>query len=69
MAKLTLDDVEYETDDFTEEQNKLLQEIQYNNRIQADMGYKLQGLRSMSDSLVAALKQSLTTETEQPESE
>ena len=34
MAKLTLDDVEYETDDFTEEQNNILQEIQYNNRIQ-----------------------------------
>jgi hypothetical protein len=25
MAKLTLDDVEYETDDFTEEQNTILQ--------------------------------------------
>ena len=69
MAKMTLDDVEYETDDFTEEQNNILQEIQYNNRIQTDMNYKLQGLRSMSESLVAALKQSLTTETEQPESE
>lgn len=69
MAKLTLDEVEYETDDFTEDQNKLLGEIQYNNNIQTQMNYQLQGLRSMSESLVAALKNTLTTETPKPESE
>ena len=69
MVKLTLDEVEYETDDFTEDQNKLLGEIQYNNNVQTQMNYQLQGLRSMSESLVAALKDSLTTETTKPESE
>lgn len=69
MAKLTLDEVEYETDDFTEDQNKLLGEIQYNNNIQTQMNYQLQGLRSMSESLVAALKNTLTTETPKAESE
>ena len=69
MVKLTLDEVEYETDDFTEDQNKLLGEIQYNNNIQTQMNYQLQGLRSMSESLVAALKNTLTTETPKPESE
>ena len=69
MAKLTLDEVEYETDDFTEDQNKLLGEIQYNNNIQTQMNYQLQGLRSMSESLVAALKNTLTTETLKAESE
>jgi len=33
------------------------------------MNYQLQGLRSMSESLVAALKDSLTTETTKQESE
>jgi hypothetical protein len=69
MVKLTLDEVEYETDDFTEDQNKLLGEIQYNNNVQTQMNYQLQGLRSMSESLVAALKYSLTTETTKQESE
>ena len=69
MAKLTLDEVEYETDDFTEDQNKLLGEIQYNNNVQTQMNYQLQGLRSMSESLVAALKNTLTTETPKAESE
>lgn len=69
MVKLTLDEVEYETDDFTEDQNKLLGEIQYNNNIQTQMNYQLQGLRSMSESLVAALKNTLTTETPKAESE
>jgi len=69
MVKLKLDEVEYETDDFTEDQNKLLGEIQYNNNVQTQMNYQLQGLRSMSDSLVAALKDSLTTETTKQESE
>ena len=69
MVKLTLDEVEYETDDFTEDQNKLLGEIQYNNNIQTQMNYQLQGLRSMSESLVATLKNTLTTETPKAESE
>lgn len=64
MAKITIDEVEYDSDDFTEEQSKLLNEITYNNNIQTQMNYQLQGLRSMSESLVAALNKSLKTEEE-----
>ena len=69
MAKLTIDEVEYETDDFTEDQNKLLGEIQYNSNVQRQIDYQLHTLRSISESLVIALKDSLTTETTKPESE
>ena len=34
MVKLTIDEVEYETDDFTEEQQKMVQEITYNSNVQ-----------------------------------
>ena len=69
MVKLTLDEVEYETDDFTEDQNKLLGEIEYNSNVQRQIDYQLHALRSMAESLVTALKDSLTTETTKPESE
>ena len=69
MAKLTIDEVEYETDDFTEDQNKLLREIQYNDSVKTQMDYQLHALRIVSKSLVAELKDSLTTETTKPESE
>jgi len=63
MAKLTLDDVEYETDDFTEEQNIILQEIMYNNNVQTQLNYQSNSLAVARDALTAKLKQSLETET------
>jgi hypothetical protein len=63
MAKLTLDDVEYETDDFTEEQNTILQEIMYNNNVQTQLNYQSNSLAVARDALTAKLKQSLETET------
>ena len=63
MAKLTLDDVEYETDDFTEEQTKLLQEITYNNTIQSQLEYQSHSLKVSSELLVGKLKATLETET------
>jgi len=35
MAKVTIDEVEYESDDFTDVQKNLLQEITINNNIQS----------------------------------
>ncbi len=64
MAKITIDEVEYDLDDFTEEQNNLLNEITFNGNIQTQLNYQLQGLRSRSESLVAALNSSLKTEEE-----
>ena len=63
MATLTLDDVEYETDNFTEEQTKMLQEITFNNNIQSQLNYQSNSLQIASELLVCKLKQSLETET------
>ena len=63
MAKLTLDDVEYETDNFTEEQTQMLQEITFNNNLQTQLNYQLNSLRVSSELLVGKLKATLETET------
>jgi hypothetical protein len=64
MATLTLDDVEYETDTFTEEQTKMLQEITYNNNIQSQLNYQSNSLQVASELLVGKLKATLETPTE-----
>ena len=63
MAKLTLDDVEYETEDFTEEQTQMLQEITFSNNLQTQLNYQLNSLRVSSELLVGKLKATLETET------
>ena len=68
MATLTLDEVEYETDNFNDLQNQIVGEIQYNNNLQTQLDYQLQSLRSMGESLVVRLKKELT-ETTKTESE
>ena len=69
MATLTLDDVEYETDNFTDIQKQILTEITYNNNIQTQFKYQLQGMGVMNNMLVAKLKEELSTETTTTESE
>ncbi len=69
MAKLTLDDVEYETDDFTDEQKQILGEITYNNNLQTQLKYQMQGMEVMNNMLVAKLKEVLIVETTETESE
>jgi|TARA_R110000765_G_scaffold51722_1_gene104356 hypothetical protein len=69
MAKLTLDDVEYETDDFTDEQKQILGEVTYNNNVQTQLKYQMQGMEVMNNMLVAKLKEVLTVETTETESE
>jgi len=64
MAKLTLDDVEYETDDFTDDQKQMVNEVTFNNNTQTQLKYQLQGLIGMNDILVGKLKESLTTKEE-----
>lgn len=59
MAKVTIDEVEYETDDFTEKQKTLLNEIQYNNNIHKQLDYQMYSLRNVSDKIVGELKQEL----------
>lgn len=64
MATLTLDDVEYETDNFTEEQTKMLQEITFNNNIQSQLNYQSNSLQIASELLVGKLKATLETPAE-----
>jgi hypothetical protein len=55
MVKLTIDEVEYETDDFTEEQQKMVQEITYNSNVQKQLDYQMYTLKHIGDSLVLSL--------------
>ena len=64
MAKLTLDEVEYDTDDFNETQGKIVNEIAYNNNLQRQLDYQLQSLRKTGETLVAMLKKELEPKTE-----
>jgi len=64
MVKVTLDDVEYESDDFTDLQKNILAEINYNGNVQTQLRYQLQSIKTSGDMLIAKLKENLTTETE-----
>lgn len=64
MTKITLDDKEYESDDFTDEQKQMLNEVTFNNNMQTQLKYQLQGLGNMNDTIVGALKESLTAKEE-----
>jgi|TARA_R110000796_G_scaffold224832_1_gene341129 hypothetical protein len=64
MVKVTLDDLEYESDDFTDLQKNILSEINYNGNVQTQLRYQLQSIKNTGDMLIAKLKEDLTTETE-----
>jgi len=61
MVTMTLDEKEYETEDFTEDQHKLLQEIQYNNNIQMQLNYQSNSLQAANEAIVNKLRISLET--------
>ena len=63
MAKVTLDDIEYESDDFTEDQTNILNEIQYNGTIKRQLEYNLHSVTTVGSILVDRLKKSLVSET------
>jgi hypothetical protein len=62
MAKVTLDDVEYETDNFTDEQNTMLGELKFNNSIQEQLGYEMSSLKAVAAIVIQRLKNSLIVE-------
>ncbi len=64
MVKITLDEVEHETDDFTEEQNIWVNEITYNSNIQNQLNYQSSSLKVANELLVGKLRKSLETKTE-----
>tara|TARA_R100000544_G_scaffold20984_1_gene10277 strand:+ start:54 stop:248 length:195 start_codon:yes stop_codon:yes gene_type:complete len=59
---VTLDDVEYDSDNFTEAQQNILGEINFNNNLSTNLNYQLSSLKVVSDLLVGKLKTSLTEE-------
>ena len=64
MVKVTLDETEYDTDDFTDLQKNMLLEINYNNNLQTQLTYTLQSVRTSADILLKKLKDNLSTKTE-----
>ena len=64
MVKVTLDDIEYESNDFTDLQKDILAEINYNGNVQTQLRYQLQSIKTTGDMLIGKLKEDLTTETE-----
>ena len=63
MTKITLEDIEYDSEDFSEDQISLLKEIQYNGSVKQQLGYQLSSINVVGSGLVERLKQSLVSET------
>ena len=59
MTKLTIDDVEYDTSDFSEEQNSWVMELQYNPNIQQQLNYQLSSVKTRGEIIVNRVKGSL----------
>ena len=60
MTKVVIDEVEYDTEDFTEEQNNVVAELQYNSNMQRQLTYQLNTLKTVGEVVLSRLKQSLT---------
>tara|TARA_Y100000401_G_C8292763_1_gene209681 strand:+ start:226 stop:438 length:213 start_codon:yes stop_codon:yes gene_type:complete len=60
MTKVVIDEVEYDTEDFTEDQNNVVAELQYNSNIQRQLTYQLNTVKTVGEVVLSRLKQSLT---------
>ena len=60
MTKVVIDEVEYDTSNFTEDQNNMVAELQYNSNVQRQRTYELSTLKAVGDALASRLKKSLT---------
>ena len=60
MTKVVIDEVEYDTEDFTEDQNNVVAELQYNANIQRQLTYQLNTVKTVGEVVLSRLKQSLT---------
>ena len=63
MAKVTLNDIEYDSEDFNETQIALLAEIQYSATMKRQLEFQLASVSKMGVLLVDKLKQALEDET------
>lgn len=62
MTKVTLNDVEYDTENFTKDQNKILTELVRNNNVKSNLEYQLYSLNLVADLLLNKLNKSLAEE-------
>ena len=60
MTMVTIDDKEYDTSNFSEDQNNMVAELQYNSNVQRQRTYELSTLKAVGDALASRLKKSLT---------
>ena len=63
MTKITLDDIEYDSEDFNEDQSTTYRELINNNNVTVGIQYQLNSLNVVRDLLVKKLKTSLVGET------
>ena len=63
MTKVTLNDIEYDSEDFNETQIALLAEIQYSATMKRQLEFQLASMSNMGILLVDKLKQALEDET------
>jgi hypothetical protein len=63
IAKVTLNDIEYDSEDFNETQIALLAEIQYSATMKRQLEFQLASVSNMGVLLVDKLKQALEDET------
>jgi len=64
MATITLDDVEHDTEKFSDEQNNMLAEIQFNASVQRQSEYYLNSLKVVSAEVIRRLKETLVETSE-----
>ena len=62
MTTVTIDEVQYTIEDFTDSAKELLRIVQANQRITADKEHEIQCLKAIGAVKVAELKQLLTGE-------
>ena len=63
MAKVTLNDIEYDSEDFNKAQLSLLTEIRYSATMKRQLEFQLASMSNMGILLVDKLKQALEDET------
>ena len=68
MTKVTIDDIEYDTSDFSEDQNNWVVELQYNTSVQQQLNYQLSSVKTRGEMIVNLLKGSLAKEEDGVES-
>ena len=59
MTKVTIDDIEYDTSDFSEDQNNWVMELQYNTNVQQQLNYQLSSVKTRGEIIVNRLRGSL----------